>query len=199
MCIRSGIYLKRILLLILTCFVFLTGCMQDNTRIINKIKNNYDKSIGYETEAEISINTDSKESQYRVKEKHIKGDKSKLEFIKPNTSKGITIEYEKDKIFLNHASIKQSISLRTIKKLDKGILLEEFFEDMQSIRGINKEKIGNREYYVINYTSKSRNKYNKEKIIYLEKRALKPYMMKVIDKNNNTRATIRYKKFKYIK
>ncbi|MBC8589737.1 hypothetical protein [Wansuia hejianensis] len=191
--------MKRILLLILTCFVFLTGCMQDNTRIINKIKNNYDKSIGYETEAEISINTDSKESQYRVKEKHIKGDKSKLEFIKPNTSKGITIEYEKDKIFLNHASIKQSISLRTIKKLDKGILLEEFFEDMQSIRGINKEKIGNREYYVINYTSKSRNKYNKEKIIYLEKRALKPYMMKVIDKNNNTRATIRYKKFKYIK
>lgn len=192
--------MKKILLFLLVGMIFLVSCTVDNEiKVIKKLEKNFDKHIGYQTETEIKTIMDNKESIYRMKEKYIKGKKYKLEVLEPEESKGITIEYEDDKIFLNHASIKQSISLKTVKNLNKSLLIGELFEDLLSIKSIKEDKIDDEKYYVIRYKVTPKNKYSDEQIIWLKKKDFTPYMMNIIDKDKNVRVIIKYKNFKFLK
>lgn len=189
---------KFLLLLIIISNILLLSCYSD-TKIIEDIDKSYNEKIGYETTLEMKIIDDSKETIYRMKEKYIKDEIISLEILEPSESKGITIEYKDDKIFLKHASIRQSISLRAVKDFDKGILLLSFFENLDSIESIEKQEIDGNDYYVIEFFPKDRNKYNYERYIYLKKKNLEPFKQEIKDKKGNTRVIITYKDFNYIK
>ena len=159
----------------------------------------YNDNKGYETTLEMRIIDDKRESIYKMKEKYIKDNIVSFEILEPKESKGIIIEYKDDKIYLNHASIRQSITLKAVKDFDKGILLINFFENLDLIESIDKEEIDGKDYYIINYLPEETNKYNHERYIYLRKKNLEPYRMEINDRKGNTRVIIEYEDFKYIK
>lgn len=134
-----------------------------------------------------------------MREKFFQDNKISLEILEPSDSQGITIEYKDNKIFLNHASINQSISLKTVKDFDKGILLVNFFENLDLVKSIKEEEIDGKDYYLIEYRPRELNKYNHKGLIYFSKKRLEPFMMEVLDKNGNIRLMIKYEDFKYIK
>lgn len=192
--------LKKILLFILVFSSFLVSCTGNNEeKIIENLGKTLDNYTGYETEAEIKITMDEKESIYKLRENYINEDEIILEILEPKDSSGVIIEYKGDNIFLNNTSINQSISLKSIKGIHKGLLFGEVFKDRNLITSIKEEKIDEINYYIINYTPKDKNKYNKEKIIYLNKKSFKPDKMIVIDENNDQRVLIKYQNFKFNK
>lgn len=189
---------KSILLIIAISSILLLSCSSD-TRIIEDIDKVYNDNKGYETTLEMRIIDDKRESIYKMKEKYIKDNIVSFEILEPKESKGIIIEYKDDKIYLNHASIRQSITLKAVKDFDKGILLINFFENLDLIESIDKEEIDGKDYYIINYLPEETNKYNHERYIYLRKKNLEPYRMEINDRKGNTRVIIEYEDFKYIK
>lgn len=174
------------------------SCTSD-AKIVENIDEVFTKNIGYETTLEMKIINDDKESIYKMKEKYLRDDVISLEILEPKESNGITIEYKDDKIFLNHANIRQSITLRAVKDFDQGILLVNFYENLDSIKSIEQEEIEGKDYYIIEYIPKERNKYNHERTIHLKKKGLEPYKMEVKDIDGNTRVIIDYDDFNYIK
>ena len=174
------------------------SCTSDS-KIVENIDEVFTKNIGYETTLEMKIINDDKESIYKMKEKYLRDDVTSLEILEPKESNGITIEYKDDKIFLNHANIRQSITLRAVKDFDQGILLVNFYENLDSIKSIDQEEVEGKDYYIIEYIPKERNKYNHERTIHLKKKSLEPYKMEVRDKDGNTRVIIDYDDFNYIK
>lgn len=192
--------MKKLFIFLLVGMLFLVSCTHDNeAKLLRNLEKHLDKYIGYETETEIKTIMPDKETDYRMKESYIKGKKYKMEIIEPEESKGVVIEYEDDKIYLKHASIKQSISLKTVKNLKKGLLVGEVFDDLLSIESIKEEKIDGEKYLVIHYKIAEKNKYNNEQIIWLKKKDYTPYMMNIVDEEKEPRVIIKYRNFKYIK
>lgn len=192
--------MKKFLIVLLILSILLTGCSGgSDKRTIKKLENTLDKYIGYESTIEIKILMNEKESNYKMKEEYIKNGIYKIEILEPKASKGITIEYEDEKVYINNASIKQSISLKSIKDLSKGLLIGEFFGDLGTIESIMEENIDKESYYIFNNNIKEKNKFNNSQEIWLKKKDFTPYVMNILDEEGNIKTIIKYKKFKFIK
>ena len=192
------IYLKRIFLFTIIITLLLSSCNFDTeNRTIRKLEKHLDKYSSYHTELKMKTIMDKKESQYRMKETYTLGNKYRLEILEPSESKGIIIEYDGDKIYMQHASLKQSISINSVKNFDQGLLIGKFFRDRDNIKSIKEEEIDGVDYYVIYNKVQDKNKYNHEQIIYLKKKDFKPHMLKIVDGNNKPRVIIEYIDFKY--
>lgn len=191
---------KFLLLLIVLISVLLVSCTSDKeSRILEKIDKIYQENTGYETIIDMTIVNNEKETKYKMKEKYTHDNIISLEILEPSESKGITLEYKEDKIFLNHSSIGQSITLRAVKNFDKGILLVNFFDNLDKITSIQMEDLDDKEYYVLQYETEENNRYNHQRLIYLTKKNLDPFLMKIIDEDGNLRLIIKYEDFKYIR
>lgn len=192
--------MKKSLAIIILVGILLISCTSDKeAKIIANLDKVFNESAGYEGIFEMKVLSENQETRYLMREKFFQDNKISLEILEPSDSQGITIEYKDNKIFLNHASINQSISLKTVKDFDKGILLVNFFENLDLVKSIKEEEIDGKDYYLIEYGPRELNKYNHKGLIYFSKKRLEPFMMEVLDKNGNIRLMIKYEDFKYIK
>lgn len=193
--------MKRFLLLLIVLLsILLISCTSDKgTKTIEKLNKLYNENSGYETKLEMKIINKDKESIYKMQEKYTRDEIISLEILEPEESKGISIEYKDDKIILKHASIKQSITLKALKNFDKGVLLVNFFENLDTIEFIEEKELDGKDYFVIKFKPEESNKYNHQRLIYLTKKNLEPYLMEIMDENGDTRVTIKYEDFKYTK
>ncbi|NLY45269.1 MAG: hypothetical protein GX053_04680 [Tissierella sp.] len=186
-----------LLIIVLTSILFVSCTSDKSTKTIEKLNKLYNESNGYETILEMKIINDDKESIYKMKEKYSHDHTISLEILEPKESQGIIIEYKDDKIFLNHASIRQSISLKAVKNFDKGILLANFFDNLDLVQFIEEKELDGKDYFVIEFSPEDTNKYNTQRLIYLTKKNLDPYLMEIMDENGNVRVKIKYEEFKY--
>jgi len=193
--------LKRLLLLfILIISQFLVSCSFDSeAKILKKLEKQLDKNTGYKTELQMKTIMDNKESVFKMKESYTLGNKYRLEILEPSESKGIIIEYDGDKIYIQHATIKQSFSINSVKNFDQGLLIGKFFREPTSIKSIDEEEIDGEKYYVFRNKVTDKNKYNNEQIIWLKKKDFKPFMLNIVDENNNPRVIIKYIDFDFTK
>lgn len=176
------------------------SCTQDDAgKVISKLEKTLDNYSGYETKAELEINMDEGSSFYILDEFYRHSGEIKLSILEPEENRGIVIEYRDNNIFLNNASISQSISLKNVKGINRGLLFGEIFGNIGKAKFEGEEEQKDIVYYIFSYTSKDANRYNKEKKIYMDKRDFKPYKMIILDEEGNPRAVIRYVDFEYIK
>lgn len=197
---KGGMYLKRYLVLLLSISLLLVSCSNGNeSKIIRKLEKTLEKHKGYTTEVDMRTIMDNNENLYKMYENYTNGSRYRLEIIQPEESKGIIIQYDDDKIYIEHATIDQSISLTNVKTFNKGFLLGEYLKDLSSIKSIKIEEIQGEEFYVLNNYVENRNKYTNEVNIWLYKKNFIPYMLKIIDEDKNPRVIIKYMNFKYLK
>lgn len=189
--------MKRSLLCLMIILLVTVSCTVDKqAKAIKRLGKEYQNYKGYETNTEIKIITDDKESLYTIDESSTL-EEINLEIIKPEVSKGISIKYKDDNIFLENSSISQSISLKSIKDLNKDFIIGGFFTNLDSIESIEEEKIDGINSYKIRCDLKEKNKYNNKKLIYLRKKDLNPLSMVILDENNRVRVTIKYNNFRF--
>lgn len=140
---------------------------------------------------------DGKESNYKMRERSSLNDNYTLEILEPSESKEITIEFDGDKVHIKHANIKQSISLNPVKKFDDSLLIGKFFRNPKKLLSVKEEEISNKDYYVFRNKIKNSNRYNKEQVIYLNKKDFVPHMLNILDSNGEVRVSIKYINFKF--
>ena len=141
--------MKKLLLLVLITMVLLTSCnWSSDKKIISKVERTYEKHKGYKCKANIKIFTGENETIYLIEETYNKPNQYKLEILKPKESKGIIILNTDDKVFVEHPSIDQSISLVTIKTINSQLLIVDFFEKLSKVKLINSQDIKKDEYLI---------------------------------------------------
>lgn len=191
--------MKKILLsLTIISILVLTSCNLNNEgRILNRLDKHLSKYTGYTTNLEMKISMDNQINIYKMREKNMLNNNYSLEILEPNDSKGITIEFDGDKVHINHANIKQSITLNPVKKFDESLLIGKFFRKPQKLKNIKEEKIGSTSYYVFSNKIDNRNRYSRQQIIYLNKKTFVPHMLNILDSNGDVRVSIKYTNFKF--
>lgn len=191
---------KKFLLVLFSILIILllTSCIRsEDEKLTRKVNKAFENFQGYETETEINITMGQSKSYYKTKEKYSEDEDYKIEVLEPKESKGLTIEYLGDNIVINHLTISQSLTIKNLKTFDRGYLIGEFFQNLDSVKSIRQEKIDDKELYLLHYEIMNENKYNKEQIIYLNKKDFTPYMLNILDADKVPRVIVKYKKFKY--
>lgn len=180
--------------------VLLTSCnWSNNRRVISKIERTYEKHKGYKCEANIRIFSGEKESIYLIEETYDKPNKYKLEILSPKESKGIIILNTDDKVFVEHPSIDQSISLVTIKTINSQLLVGDFFEEISKVKLIDTEEINKEDYLVFDFKLKEQNKYRKSARIWIKKKGHTPHKLNIYDEKGSVQVEIAYEEFKFTK
>lgn len=199
--------LKRLLLFILITMVLLTSCKfsynnklpYKDKRVLSRIEKTYENCNGYKCKANVKIISEETESIYLIEETYTKPNKYRLEILKPKESKGIIILNTDDKIFVEHPSINQSISLITIKSLNKQMLMGGFYEKLSNANKINTEKINGEEYLTFEFKLEERNKYRDSAKVLIKKKGFTPYRLSIFDESGGLHVEITYENFKFTK
>ncbi|TCU74133.1 outer membrane lipoprotein-sorting protein [Tissierella praeacuta] len=199
--------LKRLLLFILITMVLLTSCKfsynnklpYKDKRVLSRIEKTYENCNGYKCKANVKIISEETESIYLIEETYTKPNKYRLEILKPKESKGIIILNTDDKIFVEHPSINQSISLITIKSLNKQMLMGGFYEKLSNANKINTEKINGEEYLTLEFKLEERNKYRDSAKVLIKKKGFTPYRLSIFDESGGLHVEITYENFKFTK
>lgn len=191
-----------IIIIILILGVFLTSCnLNSKGRILNRLDKHLNQYTGYKTDLEMRIKMDGNESIYKMRERNTLNDNYSLEILEPKESDGIIIGFDGDKVYIKHANIQQSITLKPVKKFDESLLIGKFFRNPEKILAINEEELLNSDYYVFRnkISSSNRNRYSREQVIYLNKKSFKPHMLNILDSNGEVRVSIKYINFEFTK
>lgn len=197
--------MKRLLLSIAAIItgvglIILVSCdFNTDENILKRLEKHLDKHLGYKTELTMRIIIDDEESIYKMRETYSLGGKYKLEILEPSESKDISIEYDGKKIYIKHASIKESIELNPIKNFDQSLLIGKFLREREKIKSIKEEEINGEKYYVFTNGVEDSNKYSNQQKVWLKKDKFKPYKLKILDRNGRERVIIEYSNFEYIK
>ena len=192
--------MKKLLLCILSTIILLTSCTwSKDERVISKIERIYGKYNGYKCQTITKIITGEKESIYTTEETFTKPNKYKLEILKPKESQGIIILNLDDKISVEHPSIEQSISLVTVKSLNKQILIGDFFQRLSKSKLLKSHDINDEEFLVFEIKLEEKNKYRDTARIWLNKKDYIPYKLNIYDESGSLKVEIRYEKFKFIR
>lgn len=192
--------LKRIVLLILLISLSLTSCtLSSDQKLLAKIQKTYDEYKGYKCRAHINIYSGEEPSSYLIEESYTGSEEYRLEILEPKESKGIIILNTNDKIFIEHPSIEQSISLIAVKSLNKQLIIGDFFEDIYKAHLLGTEKIDNLEYLVFEFQLEEQNKYRDTAKIWIKKKGFIPYKLNIYDDSDKLIVEIIYESFKFIK
>ncbi len=168
-------------------------------RVLSRIEKTYENCNGYKCKANVKIISEETESIYLIEETYTKPNKYRLEILKPKESKGIIILNTDDKIFVEHPSINQSISLITIKSLNKQMLMGGFYEKLSNANKINTEKINGEEYLTFEFKLEERNKYRDSAKVLIKKKGFTPYRLSIFDESGGLHVEITYENFKFTK
>lgn len=171
--------------------------LNKNKKILAKIEKAYDKYEGYQCKSNIRVISEEVESIYLIEETYSKPSKYRLEVLKPEESKGIIIMNTDDKVFVEHPSINQSISLTTIRSLNNQMLVGEFFEGLTNIDGLSTEDIEDKEYFVFQFSLEEKNKYRDSAKIWIDKKSYTPHKLNIFDSNDNLQIEITYEDFEF--
>lgn len=168
-------------------------------RVLSKMEKTYEKYKGYKCKANVRIISEDTESIYLIEETYNKPNKYKLEILKPKESKGIIILNTDDKVFVEHPSINQSISLVTIKSLNKQMLMGGFYENLSNAKTMSTEKVNGEEYLAFEYNLEDKNKYRDYARILVKKKGFTPYRLSIFGEDGALQVEITYENFKFIK
>lgn len=176
----------------------LTSCnLNSEGRILNKLDKHLNKYTGYTTDLEMKISMDDTISVYRMRERNTLNNNYSLEILEPRESRGITIEFKDNKVYIKHANIKQSITLNSVKKFDESLLIGKFLRKPKKLLAIREKAYSNSNYYVFRNRVDNRNRYSREQIIYLNKKGFVPDKLEILDSNGDVRVSIDYINFKF--
>jgi outer membrane lipoprotein-sorting protein len=187
--------------------ILLTGCNFNNSKnasnkdkkLLSKIEKTYEDYTGYKCKSNMKIISGDAISEYTIEETYNKSNDYRLEILSPEESEGIVILNTDGKIFVEHPSINQSISLTAIKSLNNQILVGDFLKNLGNIISISREEIDGKEHIVFELNIDEKNKYRDLVKIWVRKKDFVPYKLNVLDYNGLLQMEITYEDFKFIK
>ena len=179
-----------LLLFLLILFNFLkNGNNKTNQDKVNNIFN----MTEYEAEIDVTIKSNKNENKYIIKQSYNKKQNEIIqEIISPENLKGIKITQKEKTLTIENAELNLSKIFENYNPITQNDMdLETFIEDYKNNKGIMQETD---EEFIYKASSKSNNKYTKNKTLYINKSTETPTKMIIKDMNENTTVYIVYNK-----
>lgn len=183
-----------------TAAIIFAGCGNKEVRDFTKAQKMIANLNSYTTVAEIVVKGNKLIESYVVKQYFMYPNKYRLEAISPDERKGKITIYDGEKLFIYHPLIKQTTILNNIQEVeDMGVFLGNFAKNLFSGEDLNIEikKDESFEYVVIKTCIISGNKYRRNQILYIDRKANIPVKMEITDENDEVVVTVYYKEFEY--
>lgn len=186
---------KWIILIFLTIFM-LTGCKESTKEeVYFKLQKKLGDIKSYSCIAYVDAKGNKSTKTYVFKHYYKYPDYYKLVVLSPTNIEGLTTIYDKNNILISNPKLKDEFKLKYRDKENKYLFVGDFLNNIMQSEDV---KITTSKECIVLETiipGLSIN-FSKEKL-FVDKKTLKPFMMKIIDDKGNIRFTVKYKNFKY--
>lgn len=190
------IVLVLVVLIFLILFLLFRNSMSKNLKIGNnstsqEIVNSILNINSYETKIEVEVKSNKNSNKYIIKQKYKGIEENSQEIIEPNNISGVKIVKEGKNLRLENSNLNLTSIFEDYQYIsDNSLDLCSFIEDYKNNEKAQwKEKDNN----IIMETSKTENKSDKHKILYIDNKSGKPLKMEINDNNKNIAVYILYK------
>ena len=190
------IVLVLVVLIFLILFLLFRNSMYKNLKIGNnstsqEIVNSILNINSYETKIEVEVKSNKNSNKYIIKQKYNGIEENSQEIIEPNNISGVKIVKEGKNLRLENSNLNLTSIFEDYQYIsDNSLDLCSFIEDYKNNEKAQwKEKDNN----IIMETSKTENKSDKHKILYIDNKSGKPLKMEIKDNNKNIAVYILYK------
>lgn len=190
------IVLVLVVLIFLILFLLFRNSMSKNLKIGNnstsqEIVNSILNINSYETKIEVEVKSNKNSNKYIIKQKYKEIEENSQEIIEPNNISGVKIVKEGKNLRLENSNLNLTSIFEDYQYIsDNSLDLCSFIEDYKNNEKAQwKEKDNN----IIMETSKTENKSDKHKILYIDNKSGKPLKMEIKDNNKNIAVYILYK------
>ena len=190
------IVLVLVVLIFLILFLLFRNSMSKNLKIGNnstsqEIVNSILNINSYETKIEVEVKSNKNSNKYIIKQKYNGIEENSQEIIEPNNISGVKIVKEGKNLRLENSNLNLTSIFEDYQYIsDNSLDLCSFIEDYKNNEKAQwKEKDNN----IIMETSKTENKSDKHKILYIDNKSGKPLKMEIKDNNKNIAVYILYK------
>ena len=164
-----------------------------NTKTSQEIVDYILNISSYEANITVEVKSNKNFNKYILNQKYINPNKNTQEVIEPSNIAGVKIIKEENNLVIENSNLNlttfyENYNYIADNCLDLNTFIDEYKVQAESTYEENDESI-------IMKTS-SDSKYNKTKILYVDKKSYKPTKLEVKDTNQNTRVYILYNEVK---
>ena len=187
-----------IIFVIITIFFFINkgknkkiGNNSSSQEIVDYILN----ISSYELTLNVEINSNKNSNKYILKQQYISPDISTQQVIEPSNIEGIKIIKQANNLKLENTKLNLSTVLENYEYIaDNALDLSCFIEDYKKNSDSKFEEKNNE--IIMETKSSNENKYNKNKVLHIDKNTGTPIKMEITDINKSTTVNILYNEVK---
>ena len=184
-----GVILLIIILLVLifknTTKKLINGNNMNSQEIVDYILN----INSYKAQITVQVNSNKNTNKYIIKQEYNTENGCVQEVIEPSNIAGVRITSKDENLIIENTNLNLSKMLGNYKGLDNNTLdLCSFIQEYKSNSNSTFEQKDNE----IIMTTTNNNKYNKIKVLYIDKEHVVPTKMQIKDNNQNTTIIIEY-------
>lgn len=188
--------IKIILIMIILIFLLIIFNMgyktikNVNNSSSQEIVNNILKISEYEAKIEVEVKNNRTTNKYML-EQEFKNGIEQQKVIKPENIEGLKIIKNGDTLKIEDTVLNITKIIQNYEYLSDNCLdLSNFIAEYKSNE---KQDVREQDNYIIMCVNKNnKNRYTKQKLLYIDKNTYKPVKMQIKDANNNTRIDIKY-------
>lgn len=200
------IYITIVVVVIIIFLIFFTKnhykIFETGNNMSNKSIEEIEKYIlnisSYEAKVSVTVESNKNTNKYVISQKYIAPDKSKQIVLEPSNLEGIEIVYDGQQLSINNSKLSLSKVYEDYEYVvDNVLCLESFISDYQEAKKESSSKLYEQDgEYVFEAKTKSDNKYNENKKLFIDKSTGKPTKLLIQDINEKTVVYILYNEIK---
>lgn len=188
--------MRKVSIIIILVLILPSCSNNDDIYNVNKKISNM---LSYSASAEISIDGNKGDSEYKVKQYYVEPDKIRIETIEPDFLKGKIIVYNGDKWEIYHPLINSKLQMEKLRSEDEFIYLGMLqksiaaFEDVE-YKYVTRDGI---EYVAIGCNIPGGNEYRRSAVLYVTRNGYYPEFMEILDNKEDIKIKVKYYDFEY--
>ena len=188
--------MKKWVMLILLMTIMLTSCKEaTNEDVYLKLQKKLGNIKSYTCMAYVEAKGNKSAKTYVFKHYYKYPDYYKLEVMSPESLKGLITVYDKNKITISNPRLRDEYKMAYKGEENKYLFVGDFLKNI--VENEDVKIYSSNKHIVLETTIPGLSvNFSKEKL-FVDKKTLEPFMMKIIDDNGKPRFTITYKNFKY--
>ena len=198
-----------IVIVVVAILIFLIFFEKNNYKISEIGNNMNSKSIkeieeyilnisSYEAKIQVTVESNKKANKYVISQQYIKPNQYKQIILEPSNIEGVEIVYDGQNLTINNSKLSLSKIYENYEYIASNILtLEAFISDYKTGKEENNaQSYEENNEYIFEVNIKTANKYNQNKILYVDKVTGNPTKLLVQDVNEKNVVYILYNEIK---
>ncbi len=190
---------KVLCVLLIVCVITAACEAKISKKTIEDIQRELLAMESYSCDVTMKITNNKSTMEYKMKHLYKTPSKYRIEVVEPSEHKGQLIICNGDTAWIYHPDIKTHLKMDNFESsIEYNSFIGSFihyFKVLEKAK-IEKEKIHNNEYYVLELVIPGENRYMYKEKLWISEADTKPYKIEIYDKDNKITTQILYENYK---